>query len=68
MFDGSKQLCKEDLDLCEACRGRAAVAIINKDDLEKQTDEDYIRKHFRYVVKHMRKGEKRTKKSYAGDS
>lgn len=50
VFDGSKQLCKEDLDLCEACRGRAAVAIINKDDLEKQTDEDYIRKHFRYVV------------------
>lgn len=50
VFDGSKQLCKEDLDLCEACRGRAAVAIINKDDLEKQIDESYIRKHFRYVV------------------
>ena len=50
VFDGSKQLCKEDFELCKICENRASVAVINKDDLEKQIDESYIRKHFRYVV------------------
>lgn len=50
VFDGSRQLCSEDMELCRLCRDRAAVAVINKDDLEKQIDEDYIRKHFKYSV------------------
>ncbi len=50
VFDGSKELCAEDMELCRICMGRPAVAVINKDDLEKRTDEEYIDKYFRHRV------------------
>lgn len=51
VFDGSRQLSKDDLDLIKAAQGKNCVAVINKDDLESKTDEAYIKSKFELCVK-----------------
>ncbi len=50
VFDSSLPLEKEDYDLIEKTKGKNAVAIINKSDLESKLDEDFIEKSFDSVV------------------
>ncbi|MCR4925427.1 MAG: tRNA uridine-5-carboxymethylaminomethyl(34) synthesis GTPase MnmE [Clostridiales bacterium] len=50
VFDASQTLDKEDKDLIELCRDRNVIAVINKTDLEKQLDTDYIESNFKNVV------------------
>ena len=38
VFDGSQPICQEDQQLAEACRGRPAIALINKEDKPQQFD------------------------------
>ena len=50
VFDSSQQISKEDLDLIEKCRGKNAVAVINKTDLESLIDTNIIKEAFSSVV------------------
>ena len=50
VFDSSRPLNAEDMELMRLCEGRKAVAIINKSDLESQTNWQEIQKHFAYTV------------------
>lgn len=38
VFDSSVPLCDDDIKLCELCKSKKAVAIINKNDLERRLD------------------------------
>ena len=54
VFDGSQPPAKEDLELAEACRGRAAIAILNKEDLPLvpgALGEEQLRPCFREVLR-----------------
>jgi len=51
VFDGSRELSKDDLDLIKAAEGKNCVAIINKDDLESKIDEGLIKERFTFCVK-----------------
>ena len=46
VFDSNKVLIKEDLKLIEACKGKKAIAIINKIDLTQRADLDVITSAF----------------------
>ena len=49
VFDSSRKLNKEDLGLVELCKGRKAVAIINKTDLTTRADIEFIKASFDYL-------------------
>lgn len=50
VFDGSKQIDKDDADMLELIKNQPAVAIINKADIENIIDVDYIKKYVKTVV------------------
>ena len=50
VFDLSQELSKDDFDLIEKCRGKNAVAVINKTDLEAKMDASVIENAFESVV------------------
>ncbi len=50
VFDSSAVLTEEDRQFIDSLRGRRAVAVINKTDLERRLDSEYIEKHFETVV------------------
>ena len=50
VFDSSQTISKEDLDLIEKCRGKNAVAVINKTDLKTEIDINTIKNAFSSVV------------------
>ena len=49
VFDGSQKLNEDDMALLQSCKGKKAIAVINKSDLECVTDsgviEEYIKNH-----------------------
>lgn len=50
VFDSSQSLSKEDFDLIEKCRGKTAVAVINKTDLEAKMEIKAVEDAFESVV------------------
>ena len=46
MFDASRQLCAQDKKLIRGLRGKRALAIVNKIDLRRKIDMDYLRAQF----------------------
>lgn len=50
VFDNSQQLTPEDIEICDKCSGKNAVAVINKTDLESSIDADFIRSRFSSVI------------------
>lgn len=50
VFDSSVELNSDDLDLIEKCRGKHAVAVINKTDLDLIADTDKIKNSFEKTV------------------
>ncbi len=50
VFDGSSPLEDSDREILDLCKGKQVIGIINKDDLPKQVDSDYIRQHIGEVV------------------
>lgn len=50
VFDSSAPLDDDDRSLIEKLKNRPVIAVINKSDLEKRADADYIRSHFEYCV------------------
>ncbi len=50
VFDASRPVTPEDLELAEKCRGKAAVAILNKSDLDKKFDEQALRPYFQTII------------------
>ena len=51
VFDGSRQLCGDDLALIEACKNKNCIAVINKDDLQTKIDEQQVTESFDKTVK-----------------
>ena len=50
VFDNNRELSEKDFDLIEKCKGRTAVAVINKVDLEQRLDVEFIQNAFDKVV------------------
>lgn len=50
VFDGSKELTKEDIDLISKLEGRQVIAIINKSDLEQKVDIEFIKSKIKHIV------------------
>ncbi len=50
VFDGSSPLEESDTEILELCKGKQVIAIINKDDLPKKADDEYIKKAISQVV------------------
>lgn len=50
VFDASRQLDSDDEMLIDACRGKRAIAVINKTDLPPIIDEEKIKQSFQTVV------------------
>ena len=50
VFDASREITEEDIRLAEQCRGKAAIAILNKNDLEKRFDESRIADCFAEII------------------
>lgn len=50
VFDSSEKLCADDLMIIEKCRGKKAVAVINKTDLESAADTELIENSFSEAV------------------
>ena len=50
VFDNARELCERDFDLIERCKGKNAVAVINKNDLEQRLDIEKIQSAFNKVV------------------
>ncbi len=50
VFDGSSATTPEDLELAKACKDKAALAVINKTDLEQQFDIREISPFFKCVI------------------
>lgn len=50
VFDNGRELCDRDFDLIERCKGKTAVAVINKVDLEQKLDAEFIKNAFDKVV------------------
>ena len=50
VFDNSRQLDDNDIELLEAAKDLPCIAIINKSDLEQKVDEDYIKSKIDRVV------------------
>ena len=54
VFDGSQPPAREDLELARACQGRAAIAVLNKEDLPLSPDalkEEQLRPYFKEVLR-----------------
>jgi tRNA modification GTPase len=50
VFDGSRALTEDDLQLLSLCKGRKAVAILNKNDLPQMADRNLIEQAIPYVA------------------
>ncbi len=50
VFDGSKAISDDDRKIIELCKGKTAVAVINKCDLPQSIDKEYIRGSFIQTV------------------
>ena len=50
VFDSSKELNDDDIKLVEKCKGKKAVAVINKTDLDEVANTDLIKNAFKEVV------------------
>lgn len=50
VFDASREVTEEDVRLAQQCRGKAAIAILNKNDLEKRFDESRIADCFTEII------------------
>lgn len=50
VFDGSEELTADDLDIMEQCRGKRAVALLNKSDLPAAADRKTIEAAFPFTV------------------
>jgi len=50
VFDGSREIGSEDIDLAKRCEGNNSIAIINKQDLEQKFDVSQIEKNFKKVL------------------
>ena len=50
VFDNSRQLDDNDIELLESAKDLPCIAIINKSDLEQKVDEDYIKSKINKVV------------------
>ena len=50
VFDSSRALSEDDVGLIAATKGRPRVAVINKTDLARELDEEYIRSHIENTV------------------
>ena len=51
VFDSSSKLDQNDYDLIEAVKDSETIAVINKDDLKTEIDEEYIKSKIKRVVK-----------------
>ena len=50
VFDNSQELSPEDIEICDKCSGKNAVAVINKTDLDPAIDTGFIRSKFASVI------------------
>ncbi len=50
VFDGSCTLLEQDRELAESCKGRPAIALVNKSDLDRRFDLDAVRDCFDAVL------------------
>lgn len=50
VFDNSSVLTSEDIEICDRCKGKNAVAVINKTDMEVKLDTAYIENSFDNTV------------------
>ena len=50
VFDGSREICDDDIDLAKKCEDNNSIAIINKQDLEQKFDSTQIEKYFKKVL------------------
>lgn len=50
VFDSSEKLSQEDMRLIESMKNRPAIAIINKSDLERKIDADFIEQNISHTV------------------
>ena len=50
VFDSSQKLSDYDKDLIAKCKGKKAVAVVNKTDLDNQIDIDYMKSAFKNIV------------------
>lgn len=50
VFDGSREICRDDIDLSQRCKGLNSIAIINKQDLPQQFDRRQIKDNFKKVL------------------
>lgn len=50
VFDGSRPLSENDKKIAALCKGKTAVAVINKCDLPQKTDREYILNEFAHSV------------------
>ncbi len=50
VFDSSEPLTDNDKELCSLCKGKKAIAVINKNDLERHIDTSFINEHFEGVA------------------
>lgn len=50
VFDGTKELSNQDRELAEACKGKPAVGLINKNDIGNRIKEQQLKPFFREVL------------------
>lgn len=50
VFDGSVPVTQEDIELAESCKGKPAIALVNKSDLEQKFDESVLKDGFTKVL------------------
>ncbi len=50
VFDGSEEICREDLALAQRCAGRPAIALVNKEDRPARFDAEAIAPYFAMVL------------------
>ncbi len=50
VFDGSRELDKDDLDLIDILQDKNCICVINKTDLNLKIDQQYLKDHFEYII------------------
>ncbi|MDD3428881.1 MAG: tRNA uridine-5-carboxymethylaminomethyl(34) synthesis GTPase MnmE, partial [Oscillospiraceae bacterium] len=50
VFDGSKPITQDDIDLAQKCKGRTALCVVNKSDLQQQFEADIIKDCFKQTI------------------
>ena len=50
VFDGAQELNNEDKKILQNCKEKTAIAVINKSDLQRKADIDYIKAHTKEAV------------------